>query len=298
MVNLVGPDNQTISLNISADGLTQLTARFVELTQSGLYTLSVTPQDIAGNVAQGAVQYSFRLVFALPSVSTVELGGQTGDVVFLNGSDSTILATLVDATGTGLDLGEGGSSIVVTGPSETVVPGQTRIDGENQLVWEPISLPTDGSADGRYTVAITPIDKVGRQGDVVYRQFIYDTQEPRITAATPVSLIQPDTYIGGTLTQFQFTVEDVGPAGLTLAEQTIALLDADGASLEAIFTFDEINNQLYLTLEAPLAQDGSADGEYLVKVSLVDKAGNALDSEQTFVYDSQVPSCCLSRCKH
>ena len=289
VVNLVGPDNQTISLNISADGLTQLTARFVELTQSGLYTLSVTPQDIAGNVAQGAVQYSFRLVFALPSVSTVELGGQTGDVVFLNGSDSTILATLVDATGTGLDLGEGGSSIVVTGPSETVVPGQTRIDGENQLVWEPISLPTDGSADGRYTVAITPIDKVGRQGDVVYRQFIYDTQEPRITAATPVSLIQPDTYIGGTLTQFQFTVEDVGPAGLTLAEQTIALLDAEGASLEAIFTFDEINNQLYLTLEAPLAQDGSADGEYLVKVSLVDKAGNALDSEQTFVYDSQVP---------
>ncbi len=289
VVSLVGPDGQAISLNISADGLTQLTARFVELTQVGLYTLSVTPQDIAGNVAQGAVQYSFRLVLVLPSVNTVELGGQTGDVVFLNGSDSTIVATLVDATGIGLDLDGGGSSIVVTNLSGAVVPSQTRTGGENQLIWEPISLPMDGSADGRYTVAITPIDKAGRQGDVVYRQFIYDTQAPRITASTPVSLTQPATYIGGSLTQFQFAVEDMGPAGLELSEQTITLLDAQGASVNATLTFDEINNQLYLTLDTPLAQDGSADGEYIVKVSLVDKAGNVLDSEQTFIYDSQVP---------
>ena len=289
VVDLIGPDGQPISLNISADGLTQLTARFVELTQAGLYTLSVTPQDIAGNVAQGAVQYSFRLVFVLPSVSSVELGGQTGDVVFLNGSDSTIVATLVDGTGTGLDLGEGGSSIVVTSPAGAVVSGQTRTDGANQLIWEPISLPTDGSADGRYTVAVTPVDKAGRQGDVVYRQFIYDTQEPRVTASNPVSLNQPATYIGGTLTQLQFTVEDVGPAGLELEEQTVELLGLQGTPIAATLTLDEINSQLYLTLDTPLAQDGSVDGEYTVKVSLVDKAGNILDSEQTFVYDSQVP---------
>ena len=289
VVDLVGPDGQPISLNISADGLTQLTARFVELTQAGLYTLSVTPQDIAGNVAQGAVQYSFRLVFVLPSVSSVELGGQTGDVVFLNGSDSTIVATLVDGTGTGLDLGEGGSSIVVTSPTGAVVSGQTRTDGANQLIWEPISLPTDGSADGRYTVAVTPVDKAGRQGDVVYRQFIYDTQEPRVTASNPVSLSQPATYIGGTLTQLQFTVEDVGPAGLELEEQTVELLGLQGTPIAAALTLDEINSYLYLTLDTPLAQDGSVDGKYTVKISLVDKAGNVLDSEQTFVYDSQVP---------
>ena len=287
-VDLVGPNGQPIPINISADGSTQLTARFVELTQTGLYTLSVTPQDIVGNVAQGAVQYSFRLVLVLPSVSSVELGGQTGDVVFLNGTDSTIIATLVDGTGTGLDLGEGGSSIVVTSPSGAVVPSQTRTEGTNQLIWQPISLPTDGSADGRYTVAITPIDKAGRQGDVVYRQFIYDTQEPRITAATPVSLNQPATYISA-LTQLQFTVEDVGPAGLELEEQTVELTGLQGTSIDATLTFDEINSLLYLTLDTPLAQDGSADGEYTVKVSLVDKAGNILDSEQTFVYDSQVP---------
>ena len=81
----------------------------------------------------------------------------------------------------------------------------------------------------------------------------------------------------------------MGPAGLELAEQTIELLDAQGATVNATFTFDEINSHLYLTLDTPLVQDGSADGEYTVKVSLVDKSGNILDAEQTFVYDSQVP---------
>ena len=288
-VRLVGPNGQTISLNISVDGLTQFTARFVELTQAGLYTLSVTPQDIAGNVAQGAVQYSFRLEFDLPSVDTVELGGQVGDVVFFNGNNSTIVATLVDTTGVGLALGEGGSSIVVTGPSGTIVPGQTRAEGQNQLIWQPISLPTDGSVDGRYTVAITPVDKADRQGVVVYRQFIYDTESPRITASAPLVLSQPISYIGGGLEQFTFTVEDVGPADLLLEAQTVELIDAANSVVPATLTFDELTSQLYLTLSVPFARDGSVDGPYTVRVSLVDRAGNTLNSEHALIYDSQAP---------
>ncbi len=288
-VNLVGPNGQTIPLNISADGPTQLTARFVELIQAGLYTLSITPQDIAGNVAQGAVQYSFRLEFVLPSVDTVELGGQAGDVVLLNGSNSTIVATLIDTSGIGLALGEGGSSIVVTDPSRAVVPGQTRAEGQNQLIWEPISIPTDGSADGKYTVVITPVDKAGRQGDVVHRQFIYDTESPRITASAPVILSQPISYVGGGLNQLTFTVEDVGPADLLLEAQTVELIDASNSVVPTTLTFDELTNQLYLTLSAPFARDGSVDGPYTVRLSLVDRAGNTLNSEHVLMYDSQAP---------
>ena len=288
-VSLVGPNGQTIPLNISADGPTQLTARFVELIQAGLYTLSVTPQDIAGNVAQGAVQYSFRLEFVLPSVDTVELGGQTGDVVLLNGSNSTIVATLIDTSVIGLALGEGGSSIVVTDPSGTVVPGQTRAEGQNQLIWEPISIPTDGSADGKYTVVITPVDKAGRQGDVVHRQFIYDTESPRITASSPLILSQPVSYVGGGLNQFTFTVEDVGPADLLLEAQTVELIDAANSVVPATLTFDELTNQLYLTLSAPFARDGSVDGPYTLRLSLVDRAGNTLNSEHVLMYDSKAP---------
>ncbi len=288
-VSLVGTNGQTIPLNISADGPTQLTARFVELIQAGLYILSVTPQDIAGNVAQGAVQYSFRLELVLPSVDTVELGGQAGDVVFLNGSNSTIVATLIDTSGIGLALGEGGSSIVVTDPSGTVVPGQTRAEEQNQLIWEPISIPTDGSADGKYTVVITPVDKAGRQGDVVHRQFIYDTESPRITASSPVILSQPISYVSRGLDQFTFTVEDVGPADLLLEAQTVELIDASNSVVPATLTFDELTNQLYLTLSAPFPRDGSVDGPYTVRLSLVDRAGNTLNSEHVLIYDSQAP---------
>ncbi len=292
-VSLIGPDGQPIPINVSADGLAQLTARFVALTQAGLYTLSVTPQDIAGNVAQGALQYAFRLDFVLPSVSVVELGGQIGDVVFLNGSNTTIVATLVDGTGSGLALGDGGSSIVVTGPSGTVVPGQTGANGENQLVWDPISLPTDGSADGRYTVTITPIDQAGRQGDVVHRQFIYDTETPRITASSPLVLSQPLSYVSGGLDQFSFTVEDVGPADLMLESQTIELIDSAGGIVPATLTFDELTNQLYLTLSIPFARDGSVDGAYTMRLSLVDRAGNVLNVEHALIYDSQAPQIAL-----
>ena len=288
-VSLAGPDGAPISINISTDASAQLTARFVPLTEAGLYTLSVTPQDAAGNAAQGAVQYSFRLVVALPRVSAVELGGQIGDLVFLNGRNSTIVATLVDGAGTGLALGQGGSSIVVTGPSGDVVPGQLRTSGTNQLIWQPISLPTDGSVDGRYTVAITPVDKAGRQGDVVYRHFIYDTENPRITAASPVVLSQPVSYIGGGLEQLTFTVEDVGPADLLLETQTIELIDSSGNAVPTTLTYDELTNQLYLTLPSPFAQDGSVDGAYTIKLLLVDKAGNVLNLEHPLIYDSQVP---------
>ena len=279
VVTLAGPGEQPITLNLSVDGLSQLTARFLELTQAGLYTLSVTPQDIAGNVAQGAVQYTFRLELVLPSVSTVKLGGQTGDVVFLNGSDSTIVATLVDGTGIGLALGEGGSSIVVTNASGAVVPGQISSSGNDQLIWVPVSLPTDGSVDGRYSVTITPVDKAGRRGDVVSREFIYDTEAPQITASSPLTLSQPVSYVSGGLSQLTFTVADVGPADLVLEEQTVILVDAAGDPVSSVVTHDELTNQLYLTLSSPFARDGSVDGEYTVKLGIVDKAGNRLDVE-------------------
>ena len=289
VVALAGPDEQPITLNLSTDGFSQLTVRFVELTQAGLYTLSVTPQDIAGNVSQGAVQYTFRLELVLPSVSTVKLGGQTGDVVFLNGSDSTIVATLVDATGIGLALGEGGSSIVVTNASGAVVPGQISSEGNDQLIWVPVSLPTDGSVDGRYTVTITPVDKAGRRGDVVSREFIYDTEAPQITASSPLTLSQPVSYVSGGLSQLTFTVADVGPADLVLAEQTVTLTNSAGDPVASTVTYDELTNQLYLTLSSPFAQDGSADGAYTVSLGIVDKAGNILNIEHAFIYDSQVP---------
>ena len=288
VITLMGPDGETIPLTLEDNGMTGLTASFLSLRQVGVYTLSVTAQDVAGNIASGAVNYRFALDLTLPSVSSVMIGGKSGDVVFINGSNTTIVATFSDDTRTSLT-GEG-SSIVVTDASGAAVPGQTRVEGANQLIWQPLSLPTDGSVDGRYTVTVTPVNIAGRHGDVVYREFIYDTEEPQITASSPLTLSQPVSYISGDLRQFTFTVADVGPSDILLESQTIALLDASGNAVPATVTFDELSSQLYLTLLSPFAQDGSVDGEYTVELGIVDRSGNRLDSAHIFIYDSQVPS--------
>ena len=74
-----------------------------------------------------------------------------------------------------------------------------------------------------------------------------------------------------------------------MEDQTIELHNADGVPVAGTLTTDEINNQLYLTFAAPFPRDGSADGEYLIKFSLVDKSRNRLDAEHKLVYDSQAP---------
>lgn len=288
VVSLTSENGQEISVNMEVDG-SNLYVRFVPLTQSAMYILSVTPQDITGNIAKNTAQYQFRLTFPLPSVSSVLIDGKPGSTVYVSKSIPIVIATFSDNNGIDLSLEEDGSTIVVTNPEGIIVPGVTTSNGTDQLTWRPAPLPTDGTADGRYAVTITPVDKSGRTGTVVNQQFIYDSQAPRITSATPLTIHAPVSYIGGGLSQFVISIEDVGPAGIVLASQVAALQDASGNSILATLTYDEIAGQVYLTLTQPFANDGSMDGTYTLNVLLIDKAGNRLNSRFNIIYDSKMP---------
>ena len=281
-------------LTVEDDGVSQMTISFLNLELLGTYTLSVTPQDVAGNAAAGPTDYRFVLEIPLPRVSSVVIGGieteTSSDVIYVNADNMVIGAFLLDPTETGLSLGSEGSSITVTEPDgTTVVPGATGSDGENLIVWEPITLTSDGTTDGRYSVYIAPVDKAGRQGSTVYREFIYDTQEPEIIAAGPIDLSQPVSYISQSLTQLNFTIADIGPADLELSDQKVTLRDASG-DLVPIQLTNDTENQLFLTLDQPLPLDGSMDGEYTVFVELADKARNLYTVEHLIVYDTQAPT--------
>ena len=283
----------SIPLTVDDDGVSQVTLSFLDLEQIGSYILSVTPQDVAGNAAAGPADYRFVLEIPLPRVSSVVIGGietdASGDVVYVNADNMIIGAFLLDPTETGLSFGSEGSDITVVDSANTVVPGATGSDGENLIVWEPITLTSDGTTDGRYSVYISPVDKAGRQGSTVYREFIYDTQEPEIIAAGPIDLSQPVSYISQSLTQFNFTIADIGPADLELSDQKVTLRDANGDLVPTQLTNDA-ENQLFLTLDQPLPLDGSMDGEYTVLVELADKAKNPYTVEHLIVYDTQAPT--------
>ena len=301
-ITLMGPESfdadgmsttPSIPLTLEDDGVSQMTLSFLDLEQIGSYTLSVTPQDVAGNAAAGAVDYRFTLEIPLPRVSSVVIGGietEAGsDVVYVNADNMIIGAFLLDPTETGLSFGSEGSDITVVDSADTVVPGATGSNGEDLIVWEPRTLTSDGTTDGRYSVYITPVDKAGRQGSTVYREFIYDTQDPEIQAAEPINLSQPVSYSSQSLTQFSFTIADIGPADLELSDQKVTLSDASGALVPTQLTNDT-ENQLFLTLDQPLPLDGSMDGEYTVLVELADKAGNSYTVEHLIVYDTQAPT--------
>ncbi len=303
-ITLMGPElsssasdestTPSIPLTLEDDGVSQMTLSFLDLEQIGSYTLSVTPQDVAGNAAAGAVDYRFTLEIPLPRISSVVIGGieteAGGDVVYVNASNMIIGAFLLDPTETGLSFGSEGSYITVTEPDgTTIVPGATGSNGEDLIVWEPITLTSDGTTDGRYNVYVVPVDKAGRRGSTVYREFIYDTQDPEIQAAEPINLSQPVSYSSQSLTQLSFTIADIGPADLELSDQKVTLSDASGALVPTQLTNDT-ENQLFLTLDQPLPLDGSMDGEYTVLVELADKAGNSYTVEHLIVYDTQAPT--------
>ena len=290
----------TIPLTYENDGVSQMTLSFLNLEQIGTYTLSVTPQDIAGNAAAGAVAYRFILDIPLPRVGSVIIGETetqtSNEVAYVNANNMRIGALLLDPTETGLSFGSEGSIIQVTqsdGTGEaTLIRGRIGSNGEDLIVWEPVTLTADGTTDGRYDVVVVPIDKAGRQGNPVYREFIYDTQEPEIIGAGPPDLIdlsQPVSYISRSLTQFNFTVADVGPADLELADQEVSLRDAGGSLVPTHLTNDTAN-RLFLTLDQPLPLDGSMDGEYTLLIALADKAGNRYTVEHLIVYDTQAPT--------
>ena len=303
-ITLMGPESTnadgesttpSIPLTLEDDGVSQVTLSFLDLEHIGTYTLSVTPQDVAGNVAPGALNYTFVLDIPLPRVGSVVIGGieteTSSDVVYVNASNTVIGAFLLDPTETGLSFGSEGSDITVVDSADTVVPGATGSDGENLIVWEPITLTPDGTTDGRYSVYITPADKAGRQGSTVYREFIYDTQEPEIITAAPMDLSQPVSYISQSLTQFSFTIADIGPADLELSDQKVTLRDAVGETgLVPAQLTNDTENQLFLTLDQPLPLDGSMDGEYTLLIELADKARNPYTVEHLIVYDTQAPT--------
>ena len=263
----------------------------------GEYTIIATFVDFTGK--SFTQQFSFVLDTQVPEVESVhvaiesqpELSVET--ITTLTEGFSQIIVTFEDTLGDAEQDSQGPSNDVnfantvveLAGPGGSISTNVSAYSA-TQLAIRFVELIEDGS----YTLSITPQDSAGNTARGALRYaFLIDTESPRITAASPITLSEPVSYIGTDFRQFVFTIEDVGPADLFLEEQTVALLDAAGNTVPTTLTYDEPTGQLYLRIVSPFAQDGSSDGEYSVKISLVDKAGNRSDSEHAVVYDSKVP---------
>jgi flagellar hook assembly protein FlgD/methionine-rich copper-binding protein CopC len=281
-VKLQGPKS-LVQANRSDGSNNTITLTFSKLTDTGYYTIQVTPKDRAGNTGY-LMTAKFSYVLKAPAVKNVLLTNReyVHDL-------SKITAVLEDRSGVGLDLSENGSSIVVKDSTAKVLQGDQSSSGTDTIIWAPLNaLAVDGTDDGIYTVTVTPIDSLGTSGQARQYTLIYDTQSPQVDSATPVDINASVTYVGQQIISVQAKIKDKGPAGLEIKDQKIYLEDSAKKQVAGVQTDNGIDT-IFWGLSVPLAKDGSADGAYTLVVTAIDLAGSQKEFRYPIIYDTITP---------
>ena len=154
-------------------------------------------------------------------------------------------------------------------------------------------LATDGSEDGRYTIEFTPISASGRSGEVQRLTFTYDTQAPEIESDDAINLVVSQPGVNNSLTEIHVNLTD-DTSGIdweNLDEKwlTFERLSPNATEIAGRVDDDGQGN-LTFRLAVPLADNGSADGEYRITLTPEDRAGNDDEPyEKVFIYDTSPP---------
>ena len=113
-----------------------------------------------------------------------------------------------------LDLDD--QTISFTKQDGEVVAGYITHDNNNQLFFTlPAPLPTDGSADGEYTLTVKLIDRAGNPSQVQHT-IVYDSQAPQLASVS----LNTETPLN--LTPYQVTdlSESISKITLNFVEMT------------------------------------------------------------------------------
>ena len=178
VAQLLDSANNPIPMSISNDGAGQITLSFdafkTDGSADGVYRLEITPADLAGNVG-GLSTVEFIYATRVPEIEMLT----PADASVVN-RVSEIGVLIGDNSGEGIDFEK--SKITLTDTNNANVHGILRNDGEGTLTLE-VGLPTDGTADGRYTVNLNLVDNRGVEAAYT-RQFTYDSVPPTVVAAS------------------------------------------------------------------------------------------------------------------
>ncbi|HIE27368.1 TPA: hypothetical protein EYP66_08795, partial [Candidatus Poribacteria bacterium] len=292
-VSLSGPAG-AVNGHQSDDGISKITYVPELLPQAGKYTIEVTLVDRAGN-STIPLKSDFDYQIVPPRVISVTPANKTE----LN-AISEISATLQDNSGTGLDFTSTGSTIRVIGPDGVEIEGiQSYSSGvalSRQDLILSITLATDGSEDGTYTVIVKPVDNTGTAGNEKRTTFIYDTEEPDIISVTNIDLTANISLVNGEISRIEAVLVDAPPpsgyasnADIDFETSTVRLLDGDG-NIVTGEQGDNDTDKIWWQLSSPLSRGGDADGDYTIEVVAQDLAGNQEAQTYSLLYDTVVPA--------
>jgi methionine-rich copper-binding protein CopC/flagellar hook assembly protein FlgD len=231
------------------DGL----GRYVD---QGDYLVKIHAVDAGGNVNQNNFSFTVKVRTKQPEISSTTPA--------LDGFVSTLLevkAQLKDNSGEGLDLTN--SLIKLLDPSSVTVPGSQSDDGTNTLRWKlSTTLAGDGSKDGKYTIAVTAVDKVGNSKTATYT-FFFDTVFPKIASITPAD----GAILTSAPANIVIVLNDGNGSGTDLAN-TAKSLKIDNGATTGSATHNGVNTITFVPFTS------FAKGIHTIEITPVDIAGN------------------------
>ena len=286
-VTLVDPNDAQISGELVSNGTTALTLTTNQLVADGRYIIRVRAVDRAGNGNSTVFERSFLLSRSLPTIVSTEPITAPEDEAFTNEELERIEVKLETDDENHL------STLRLLNAAGQIISGQQE-RGTNRLIYNLVRpLAIDGSEDGVYTIEFTPISASGRSGAVQRLTFVYDTQAPEIEPDEAISLVVTKPEVNNSLIEIRVNLSD-NQSGIDWKN-----LDEDWLTFERLSpdpseilgrVSDDGQGNLTFRLTVPLADNGSADGEYRIIVNPKDRAGNDDESyEKVFIYDTSPP---------
>ena len=234
-----------------------------------MYRLEITPVDLAGNFG-GLSTVEFIYATQGPEI---EVLAPADDSVVNRVPEIRVL--IRDHSEEGIDFEK--SKITLTDTNNADVHGILRNDDAGTLTLE-VGLPTNGTADGKYTVNLNLVDKLGVEAAYT-RQFTYDSVPPNVVAA---SRPPGENRINDNRIIVEFEVTDSSPipgtgSGIDFDATTIQLQDSNGEPIAGETKDDGVKIITFTSAKL------TSVGVYTLTVMIADRAGN-VSVPQRFTY--------------
>ena len=297
-IRLTSPAGTSVQGNIGRSVANTLTFSFPSgLSAEGSYRLDITAMDKAGNSRQ--VRLDFIYSVNVPEIVSTTPSTVPADEAYVGTQLKDVRAELRETGDSGIDLSPTGSTIRLRSFKGEYVSGVQSDNGSNVLIFTLTDpLATDGSDDGTYTISVTPVNVAKLNGDTGEFAFFYDTTAPEVDLDSITLGLA--TQSGSSLDQIWAVVADPSKteqAGSGIDWENydnswIKLRHSSGGDVPGKVSVNESESMVILTLDVPLASNGSDDGFYTVTISPSDRAGNKPDPvvQHEFLYDTRPPT--------
>ena len=250
------------------------------------YTIRVTVDD--GGDAKEVLYATAILDSSVPRVAGVFANDDENlpitDGGFINEPLGSIKVTGADDDDGEVDLGNRRTTVFLRNEQEAVVRGTLTYNAEDSSITFALVNPLDiPSENGKYTLILILIDKAGNVIQSV-REFTFDNVKPSLKrVSTNRGGLIPGAGVSQRLNYVEAVLTDNLEDGIDLFASTISLTGPTGPNSTTILgeqTEDSESDKIRWNLLTPLlGRDDSQDGEYIIKVVAVDKAGNQTEPD-------------------